>query len=224
MASFKIDFGPDWDKLRKSFKTNEAVQKAVPDISMSILKFHNVLEKRVSDLFNTPGKLSDVMIGRSVAPSEIGKTFLRYNLQYRDIPVALNRFNYTSNAVGSLSIAPLRSEPLGRVHWKKGKYSKKLMFNIRKGKPQGQRIGGNFSKQGAFIGPDRKIMARTTSSTWDRYPKKGFAGIRAPYQELFGPSLMTIANKVYDKDTQVHKAFEQMQIDIANALVKGYSL
>jgi hypothetical protein len=97
-----------------------------------------------------------------------------------------------------------------------------MLFNIRKGKPQGQRIGGNFSKQGAFFGLNGKIMARETSSTWDRYPKEGFAGIRSPYRELYGPSLMEVANKVYDKDATVQRALSTMQDEIITALAKGY--
>ena len=219
---FKIEFGKDWDILRKGFNNNEAIQRALPDISISILKFHNTLERRVQELYNIPGTLSDVMIGSSKKPEALGKTFLRYNLQYRDKPIALAKFPWTSVASDSLSKAPLRREPLGSVHWKEGKYSKDIYVRIRKGStPSRARRGGNFDKRrGFFTGTN--IKAREASATWNKFPTKGSEGVRAAYSTLYGPSLMTVANVVYDKDKQVALAMENMQDEIVNALMRGY--
>ena len=230
MSSFKIDFGPDWAKIKKAFATDQVMQRAIPDISISILKLNNVLEQRVADLFNAPAKLSSVMIGHANKPSELGATFIRYSLQYRYKPIPLIDFGpFGVIPSSSVSIAPLRANgaPLGAVNWQEGKYSKVLSFNVRRGKPTGARVGGNFSKQAAFavIGnPYIKdgIYARATTSTWDRYPTKGNTGTRSNYVQLFGPSLSQQAAGVFAKDKKVAAQFNIMQTDILNAIVKAY--
>ena len=220
--SFKIEFGKDWDTIRKSAKTDETLQRAIPDISISILKLHNTLERRITELYNIPGTLSDVMIGSSKKPEALGATFLRYNLQYRDKAIPLAKFPFTIVESASLSKAPLRKEPLGSVHWKQGKYSKDVYTLIRKGStPSRARRGGNFDKRrGFFTGTN--IKAREASATWSEFPKKSVEGTRAPYSTLYGPSLMTVANTVFDKDKQVAKAFDNMQDEILTALAESY--
>lgn len=225
MANFKIDFGKDFEALRKNLQQDATLARIVPDLTISMLKLNNTLERRVNELFNAPGTLSDVMRGRTIKPSELGKSFIKFSLQYEDKPIPLIEYGVTQSGIlpGVESIAPLTKEPLGAVHWKKGNYSRKVTVQIRKGTTVGTRLGGNFSGLSGFL-IDKNgrsgVFARTTGATWDRYPKEGFAGTRAPIVELYGPSLAQLASKVFDKDKQVDNAVLAMQDSIINAILR----
>jgi len=221
--SFKITFGDDWEKLRKSIKTDETVRKIVPDVTVAILKLHNTLERRVGDLFNIPYPLGNVMIGSSKSPAELGNTFLRYNLQYRDKKVPLVQYPWIETPSTAKSFAPLRKVPLGSVHWKEGEWSKDIYTRIRKGStPSRARRGGNFSKlRGFFTGTN--IKAREQEDTWLVKPDKDIEGTRAPYSILYGPSLATLTSKVYDVDKEVAVAADRLQMDIIEAIVRSYN-
>jgi hypothetical protein len=223
MTSFKLRV-EGLDEIKRSFKADSSIEKILPNVTLAMLKFNNVLEQRIEELYNAPGSLSDVMIGHSIRPEELSKTFLRYSLQYRDKPIRL--IEYPSSQSGILPVlskAPLRKEPLGPVHWKQGRYSRKITVNKRKDKPEGARLGGNFSKRTAFYGFDKRgIFARETDKTWSELPKTGSYGKRAPFKELYGPSLMTLANALYDKDSKVKRAVTTLEEDIIKAMVSFY--
>lgn len=226
MSNFKIDFGPEWNTLRKNLKENSYLQKAVPDISIAILKFHNSLENRIDELYNVPYGLSKVMVGSSVKPEAIGRTFLRYGLQYRDKAVPLGEYKHIVEDSSSESSAPLRlnNVPLGLVVWNRHRWSKKIRMEIRKGKTTGARRGGNFSTKSGFKmnAEPSKIFARETDATWSIYPTKGVRGTRAPYSELYGPSLVTLAGSVFDKDKKVDQAKDTLVDDMLDAITRNF--
>jgi hypothetical protein len=213
--SFKIDFGKDWDTLRKTLNIDENLQRAIPDISVSILKLHNTLERRVDEQFNAPTKLSSVMIGSSVKPEALGKTFLRYNLQYRDKSIPLAQYGHTETKIPSPNAkVPIRISDRF-IRWKPKGYAIQTEVSVRKGKPQiPRRVGGVNAKGFLQYG---RILARKQKATWINVQDN----IRAPYSELYGPSLMTLANKVYDTDKQVANAVDNLQIDIIEALIRN---
>lgn len=226
MSNFKIDFGSEWNTLRKNLSESSYLAKAVPDVSIAILKFHNSLENRIEELYNTPYGLSRVMLGSSVKPGALGKTFLRYGLQYRDKAIPLGEYKHTVEDSSSLSSAPLRlnNEPLGFVVWNRYRWSKKIRMEIRKRKVTGARRGGNFSKLSGFKmnAEPNKIFARETNATWSTYPTKGVKGTRAPYSELYGPSLAILASSVFDKDKKIDKAKDTLADDILDAITRNF--
>jgi len=226
--SFRIDIGTgkEWDSLRKSFATNDSLQRALPDISIAILKLHSTLETRVSDLFNMPSKLSSVMIGNSVKPAEVGKTFLRYNLQYRRKAIPLANFRPISvtktivrNAIPIIKANGSR----GQILVNKARITK---VQVRRGKTD----NSTRNPQYFYYAKKKRILARNQQDTWNTLPELDMnnriikdSGERAPVRQIFGPSLMEVANRVFDKDRAVQKAYTQMQTDIITALLKGYN-
>ncbi len=223
MASFKIDI-LGLDEFKKELKSGGVSQKNVAFIGKSILNLHSILESRVASLFNAPSSLSSVLIGKNAKPEAIGKTFMRYSLQYRSVPIPLAKYPYTITNSSSISSAPIRGKK-GHVFWKKGQYSKNIKVSVRKGKPSiARQPGGNFDKRRGFI-QGKDIKARLTDKTWDRYPVRFDLGQRAPYSTLFGPSLADLANKVYEqaekgRDSAVANALDKVSETIADSFFR----
>jgi hypothetical protein len=220
MSNFKITFGPEWDKLRKNLQSDEILARIVPDVSLAILKLNNVLEDRVKSIFNAPGSLNSVRIGNTVAPESLGKTFLRYSLQYRDVPIPLAKFPYTETRVSANAKYPNRLSN-GFVRWTPKSYAIETKVAIRKGKFLIAKRGNKYTQKG-FVNEGR-ILAREQKATWSTFPSKNVTGVRAPFSELYGPSLATLAAKVYDVDPVVAKAKERVQEDILDAVIRGYN-
>ncbi len=223
MASFKVDI-VGLKEFKDALKGDTLLQRNTPFIGASILNLHKVLENRVDTLFNAPSSLSTVLIGKSIKPEAIGKTFLRYSLQYRFVPIPLAKYPYTITSSNSISSAPIRGKN-GYVFWRKGKYSKNVKVSVRKGKPSvARQPGGNFDKRRGFI-QGNDIKARLTDKTWSSYPKRFDLGTRAPYSILFGPSLSDLANKVYTqaekgRDKLVSSAFDKVSETIADSFFR----
>jgi hypothetical protein len=222
-GNFKVEI-EGLDVFKKQLSASEALKRVVPDMTLAVLSLHNTLEKRVGELFNTPATLSSVMIGKSVQPSELGNTFIRYSLQYRNKPITLENYNWTETANNtSLSTAPLRFDrPLGLVDWTEGTWSKDIKVEVRKGRKVLASRRGKDNLKGFIQGG--KIKARLQKATYKvgEYPTKGKIGVRAPYSTLFGPSLATLASKVFSVDKEVEKAVDNMQDKIVKAFVGFY--
>jgi hypothetical protein len=214
MANFRYE---GLDDIRKALSQNETAKKALPDISIAILRFHNVLEDRVGAVFNAPGSIDSVRIGRSLAPEKFGSNLLRFSLQYRDKPVPLSKYPMAISASQSISSAPLRRSS-GSVYWKKGKWSKEVKVAVRKGKYNFAKKGKNYSRKGFFTGTN--IKARDQRATWRVRPAKGVEGIRDKYSTLFGPSIANLISTVYEKDNKVKQAKEVLLDEIIATMVK----
>jgi hypothetical protein len=221
MSNFKITFGPEWDTLRKNLQSDTTLERVVPDVSIAILKLHNTLERRVDELFTNKDKLSSVLIGNSKAPSEIGKTFLRYSLQYRFKSVPYTAYNFSTSEVAVKSFIPFRIRDNFIRYTSYGKATA-VSTEYRRGKSKLiRRVKGSPFK--GFI-QNGIVYARVQKRTWNEVPSVANPkGIRAPIQRLFGPSLSTLAAKVYDVDSQVAKAKDKVGDDILTAIIRSYS-
>ncbi len=223
MTSFKIEID-GLKEFKEALKSDTLLQRNTPFIGTSILGLHKILESRIETLFNAPSSLSSVLVGKSVKPDAVGKTFLRYSLQYRNVPIPLAKYPYTIENSSSISSAPIRGKN-GYVFWKKGQYSKNVKVSVRKGKPSiARQPGGNFDKRRGFV-QGKDIKARLTAKTWDRYPVRFDQGQRAPYSTLFGPSLADLANKVYEqaekgRDRVVSSALDKVSETIADSFFR----
>ena len=223
MTNFKIDFGKDFDKLKQNLRTETLMQKVLPDFSESILKLHNTMERRIETLFNAPTKLSSVMIGGSIKPELIGKTFLRYSLQYRFKSIKLSDYPHTEtstidirNAIpfrkpsGSKGYTPINKAIITRVSMRKGKT---ILPRRVKGSPlKGFLLHGN-------------IVSRTKKATWIAIPilqGDSSTGVRTNLQTLFGKPLSSLALKVYEVDKEVAKAKDNVQQDLELALLRSF--
>lgn len=239
MSNFKIDFGPEWDALKKQFRGNEAMQSIIPDVSIAILKFHNSLEQRVGAVYAAPGKLSNVMYGRSVNPSLIGNTFIRAGLQYQQKPIPLSAYPFKVEAnTSSLSAVPTRipfGDPLGFVKWKRLHVSENYLVAIKRGDYQQRTIstkfGGNTQGNIYAFGNTRggsafggRIVGRYTQ-TWATRPSLGVKGIHTKSMRTqYGPTLAYLAQIVVNdtNDSTMNKAQDTFYNDIAKAFTNYY--
>lgn len=218
--SFKVTF-EEFDFLKKQLKTSPDLNAIVPDVSLAILKFHYTLEDRVQSLYTAKDNLSSVLIGNSKQPSELGNTFLRYSLQYRDKPVKLSEYAYQENVVESETAKYPERMFDGGIKWLYKGYALQVKTEIRRGKPIIAKRGKNYTQKG-FLQHGR-ILARKQKATWREYPTRRSDGVRAPIVELYGPSLSQLAESTYDKDSIVQNAKDTIGNDILNAAVKWYS-
>jgi hypothetical protein len=224
MSNFKIEFGTDWKILRKQLTTEHIIEKVLPDITDSILKLHNVMEQRVDSVFNAPTKLSSVLLGSSKRPEEIGKTFLRYQLQYRFKPIKLADYPYevsgfipVRNAIpfmtkiDTIGYTPVNKARVTTVSIARGKYV--VPRRVKRSPMKGFELNGN-------------IVARTKKATWSSIPtdrKDSRSGTRTPLQTIYGAPLDLLAQKVYERDPQVANAVSNLYEEIEVAIMRSFS-
>lgn len=225
MANFKVQI-EGLDILKKGIQQDETLRKIVPDVSIGILKFHNTLERRVGELFTNKNKLTSVLIGRSVSPASLGKTFLRYSLQYQNKPTPLSDYEVTESDSNSISSAPIRIPPgdvKGGVRWRKGKYSKEYKVAVRRGKSKVQKVYGKKTLAFRTRGKNSTVLLLARKrQTWRVRPTRGKFGIRTKLSIVYGPSLANLASSTYDKDAQTQKALVTLQNDIIKAFTRYY--
>lgn len=209
--TFKIQF-EGLEVLKKQLKKDVSLKPIIPEVSLSLLKYHNALEQRVTEVFTAKDKLSDVMIGKSVKPAELGGTFLKYSLQYRFKPAPLENFKYILNTVSTPTAYIPFQMPNGKLRYRKSPTSIKVVVEVVKGR----KVTARKSKRSAFKGfyvPDsankrtfrNKIFARKQKRSWDEYPSMESFGKHAPIVRLFGPALSRRAEIIVNKDKQFEK-------------------
>jgi len=222
--AFKIQF-EGLELLKKQLKKDVSLKSIIPDVSLSLLKYHNALEQRVEEVFTAKDKLSDVMIGKSVKPAELGGTFLKYSLQYRFKPTPLEKFKYTLSTVSTPTAYIPFQMPNGKLRYRKSPTSVKVMTEVVKGR----KVTSRKSKRSAFKGfyvPDstrkpifrNKIFARRQKRSWDEYPSMESFGVHAPIVRLFGPALSRRAEIIVNKD----RKFEKFKTALADELITHF--
>ena len=233
MTGTRIDFGKDFDKLKQNLRTETLMQKVLPDFSESILNLHRVMERRIETLFNAPTKLSSVMIGGSIKPELIGKTFLRYSLQYRFKPINLSDYPHSeTRTIDVRNAIPFRrpNGKKGYTPWNEAVITK---VSMRKGKEiLPRRVKGSPLKGFLLNG---QIFTRVKKATWETIPLlqgDDSTGVRSSgivngkvrkLQRLFGQPLSSLALKVYEVDKEVETAKEDIQKDFALALLRSFN-
>jgi len=211
--SFKIRF-EGLDRLKKELQVMENPEEKLSKASGLILDLHSQLDKRIQALYNVPYGLDRARIGRTVPIERIGKTLLRFSLQYRHIPVPLGDYKVKTSASSSLSSAPTRIPPdseNGYVKWKRGAYSTDSKVAIRKGRAKLQGTAGKGAKGSyAFRTPGNSFLVRRIRQTWHVRPTLGVIGTRTKLQIMYGPSLSALAAQVYEKDYVMQQEIDKL--------------
>jgi len=225
--SFTIKFD-NLEQISKNLSAmpSEALNKVVPDINLAISKFHNTLETRVKSNYTLKRELGSVQIG-SLASSKtsIG---LEYELVYKDVPEPLIGYSYKQSDFFTVKNSIPFLTRSGFVKYTPVNKARSVKVNSRNaGSPAIPRVRtkSGRSKFLATVGGKKRIMARLTPDTWASMPSfKNPDGIRAPYKELFGPSLATLAEITYTKDRKMEVARDHLADEVRNALIRGMSL
>jgi len=217
MSSFRIEIA-GLKGFKEELKVNASLEPLIPSISSAISSFHKALEQRIRDVYTLKTPLSSVLIGRSFAPDSRGNTYLRFSLQYRRSPVPLGAYKTIIEDSSATSKAPLVKKG-GFIRWTPGQWSERVSVEITRGKKLVTRGDNNYSRKGFMQG--NRIMARKGSNTWKEFPTRGYAGVRADYKPLFGPSLSRLALITYDNDSYIAKSKDIMEASIARAMAWG---
>ncbi len=217
--SFKVEF-QELQLFKNTLKQFGDLKIALPDISTSIQLFHNTLERRVKTIYAVPGNLSSVMVGRSIKPSEVGNTFLRYSLQYQDKSIKLALYPHTESVVANAKVKYPKRMFNDGIKWKLKGYAIQTSVYIKRTKTEVP-TRKKYTNQKGFL-QHGKIYARKQKRTWDSYPTRTSEGVRAPYTELYGPTLARLAGGLFENDAVVMSAKEKVGEDILKAMTKWY--
>lgn len=217
--SFTIKFD-DLEKISKNILPSDTLNKIIPDVNSAISKFHNTLEARVRSLYKNKKPLDSVLVKSSFSSTKVG---LDYQLVYKDVKVPLASYPYTQAKVTVENSIPFGMKN-GWVRYTKVNKARSVKVTVRSsGSPTLPRVRTAYKK---FVGGVRgreRILVRLQKATWLQIPNElNPDGIRAPYRELFGPSLARLAEITYDRDAQMQTAKDQLANEISNAFAKGW--
>jgi hypothetical protein len=217
--SFTIKFD-DLEKISKNILPSDTLNKIIPDVNSAISKFHNTLEARVRSLYKNKRPLDSILVKSSFSSTKVG---LDYQLVYSNIKTPMADYPYTQSSVTVKNSIPFGMRN-GFVRYTKVNKAKSVKVNIRSsGSPSLPRIRTAYKKFVGSIGGKERILVRLQKATWLQIPNElNPDGIRAPYKELFGPSLARLAEITYDKDVQMQTAKDQLADEISNAFTKGW--
>lgn len=195
--NFKVNIS-GLDEVKKRLNLSNFNKALIPAFTEAVNLLHTDLEREIQKNYHAPGKLSDVLIGKTLKPEQRTDTFFKFSLQYRFKPIPLHKYpNFKSSQVtDDISVARIRElRPVGQFSHEvrktilRGRGSKTLARDRRNIKAKGFRPG----KAGT------PIFARKQQKTWIEEPSVTSDGVRAPITMLFGPSLSQLAEKVYTK-------------------------
>lgn len=197
------------------------------DIALDLEDLKETLDKRVSDMYRVPYQLNDVFIGKL---ENRGTNILDLGLAYRERKVPLSDYPYTQKEVSVRNAIPLEPEEGGKSFIPINK-ARQVRSNVRK--RGGIELPRFRTKYPKFIGTDaqgnKRIFAREQKGTWLRKPTHlddiGVArgGIRDNITMLFGPSLATLAERLFDRDDVVNAKVENITNKIVAGFVEFYS-
>lgn len=212
MSGIRIDLR-SLELFKEQLKRDSSLTVLIPDITLAIEKFANQFENRFQQVYRTSARLEDLRFGGKVKPSEIGKTYLRYGLQYRFKPTKLTDFSYITMPSRSISYAHIFQ------HRIKGMYSRGVVSKVtkRKGSFQVDRLTG----QKVFL-VDGKLKSRTVDATWVSKPGKGFKGERTKVQTAVGIPLNILAGGLVQNDTEVTTYLDQFEVSLVNIFSNFY--
>jgi hypothetical protein len=217
-------------EFKEAYSKATSLETFMPNITSSIQLLHNTMEQSIKENYYTPGSLTDVLVGRSVKPVKQGKTFLRYQLQYKVKSISLIDYpNSTvekdvTNAIPYMQGGSLQHQPINKARKTTVKVKKRGGLVSFKNK-------SSFGKFKVTSKGMRGIYVREQEATWDTYPTgvqkingkwTNVGGKRASYRKLFGPSLAKLAETVYVHDAKVAKAKDRVTTDIINAMASYY--
>lgn len=227
MSSVKVTI-PDFKEIKSFFSKGMQLSTFEVEFTQAVLLTTAVVDRRVKALYNAPGVPSEVMIGKSVKPEALGKTFIRYGLQYREKKIPLIKYPHFTqetkvrNAIPFLTVTdegpyfkPINKARIVYVSVKKQKSSNLTKRNVKFKK---------FLVDNSYM---KGIFARDTSETWSELPTRsanGFiaGGRRAKYHELYGPSLADLAEIVFKHDPEVQKALDSIPDRVIKSMDKHY--
>jgi hypothetical protein len=167
------------------------------DISIGVgraaLAIHSELRFAVARQYRAPGDLNSVLIGKTASARDFGRNIIKAELTYTQPSINLARYmNGVQPTLGN--IPPLPKMKQGWVH----------TVEIVRGR---RKVVFGKKNLGGFTPRDSKgtlVRKNGRAIMMERGTDKKY-----PVHQLFGPTLASLAMKMYDTDPQVQKAKER---------------
>jgi hypothetical protein len=219
--SFTITFD-ELKKLSDNLIPSDSLNRIVPDINSSIAKFHNTLESRVGALYKSKQSLGSVRLSSGLTSK--GTLSLDYSIAYKDSALPMTNYDYKQSAFFKVKNSIPFGLANGFVRYKKVNKARSVRVSIRNsGSPSTPRVRTEYKKFLGNVKGKERILVRLQKATWLQIPNVfNPDGTRAPYKELFGPSLAKLANITYDKDSQMETARDVLANEVITAFSKGW--
>lgn len=227
MSSVKVTI-PGFKEIKSFFSKGMQLSTFEVEFTQAVLLTTAVIDKRVKALYNAPGIPSEVMIGKSVKPEALSKTFIRYGLQYRDKKIPLIKYPYSVRETKVRNAIPFQTLTSEGPYYKP--INKARIVSVRVKKQKGPNLTKRNVKFKKFLVNNsymKGIFTRDTSETWEELPTRSaggriVGGKRAKYHELYGPSLADLAETVFKHDSEVQKALDNIPDRIIKSMDKYY--
>lgn len=227
MSSVKVTI-PDFKEIKSFFSKGMQLSTFEVEFTQAVLLTTAVIDKRVKALYNAPGVPSDVMIGKSVKPEALSKTFIRYGLQYRDKKIPLIKYPYSVRETKVRNAIPFQTLTSEGPYFKP--INKARIVSVRVKKQKSTNLTKRNTKFKKFFVDNsymKGIFARDTNETWSELPTRSaggriVGGKRAKYHELYGPSLADLAETVFKHDPEVQKALDNIPEVLLKSIGKYY--
>lgn len=184
------------EEIRNSFNSGELVKKLKPAFGLAVRRVHNVIASEVKKRYNTSKELSGVMLGgRTISDVSYANTILSSSLQYKHVPLNLAQFVTEETKVVTRTTAWFKGNDkvLHQKNW-----AMQVNAAILRGESKPVMGLRSYNSRGAFLLKGRhpwKVAIRTTAATWNEPLSVSLT--RAPYKQLYGPSLAEMASNVY---------------------------
>jgi len=227
MQNVKVTI-PDFKEIKSFFSKGMELSTFEVEFTQAVLLASAAIDKSVKALYNAPGVPSEVMVGKAVKPEALGKTFIRYGLQYREKKIPLIKYPHRETEVSVFNAIPFKTLTSDKKYFLPINKARSVSVNVRKkGGYSLKRQRTPYKKFLVDNGYMKGIYARDTSETWSELPTRGesgkiVGGRRAKYHELYGPSLADLAETVFKYEPEVQKALDNIPEIILNSVAKYY--
>jgi len=217
-----IDFSELY-KVHQQLIDYKDISIAEPLITKSFVKFNDVLGDRVSKLYAHPKKLNDISTNLHGLPKLVNKGMLEYSVTYPHRLTSLTEYPLLKEKVATPTAKFPKRMPNSYVIWTPSRFAEQVSVIIRRGKPfVTSRTDKNLK---GFHNKSRNvIMARKQRATWKVYPSYLVEGERAPYSEIYAPSLAQLGSITFDKDPTVILSVDFLYEDIQNILLDNATI
>ncbi len=217
MANLTVDI-LGLKEIKESFDSKKLSKKLKPVFGLAVRQVHSAISFEIKKRYNTSKELSGVMLGgRTSSDLKYSQTILEESLQYKDVPINLAHFISGSEEVVTTNKPAWFKGRSGGLHQKN--WANRVNVEIIRGKKVPVLGLKSYKSRGAFLLRGKhpwKIAIRTTNATWNEPISVSLT--RAPYKQLYGPSLASMANKVFDS-IPVQAAINKMENTIIESFI-----
>lgn len=216
MANITVDI-LGLKEIKESFDAGKLSKKLQPAFGLAVRQVHSAISFEVKKRYNTSKELSGVMLGgRTSSDLKYSRTILEESLQYKDVPINLAHFLINEEVVTTNTPAWFKGRS-GGLHQKN--WANRVNVEILRGRKVPVRGYKSYNSRGAFLLKGRhpwRIAIRKTNATWNESISESLT--RAPYRYLYGPSLASMANSVFNT-TPVQDAINKMELTIIDNFI-----